>query len=92
MCKRASHWWRGPTRLVDLRQQEGCFCRCEYKASTGFLIEEYHHPMKEIFEIYPSAQLQEMKLMEKLLGSSVQREVRRCDRGTSVVVYKIGTL
>ena len=80
------------TRLVDLRQQEGCFCRCEYKAAEGFTIEEYHHPMKDIFAVYPSAQLLEIKLMEKLLGSAVSRELRQCERGTSVVIYRIGTL
>jgi len=80
------------TRLVELRQREGCFCRCQYSAETGFVIEEYHHPMQEIFAKYPSAQNLDIKLMEKLLGSTVKRLVKKCDRGTSVVMYDIGTL
>ena len=80
------------TRLVDLRQKEGCFCSCEYDVSTGFVIREYHHPMKEIFEKYPSARNLELRLMEKLLGSSVSREEKEGVKGTSFVVYKIKTL
>ncbi len=80
------------TRLVDLRQQQGCFCRCEYNPKTGFVIEEYHHPMKPIFEKYPSAMNLEIRAMEKLLGCRVKRSVRKCDRGTAVVIYQIETL
>lgn len=80
------------TRLVELRQREGCFCNCSYSQETGFVIEEYHHPMKAIFDKYPSAMTLEIKLMEKLLGSTVKRSVKKAERGTSVVIYDLGTL
>ena len=80
------------TRLVELRQKEGCFCQCDYQVKTGFVIEEYHHPMQSIFEKYPSALLLDVKLMRNLLGSDVSREVRKCEKGTLLVVYTIQTL
>ena len=37
------------TRLADLRDKDGCFSRCKYDNKLGFRIEEYHHPMQELF-------------------------------------------
>lgn len=80
------------TRLVDLRDKVGCFSRCHYSPKTGFRIEEYHHPMQEIFDRYPSAIQQEIRMMEFLLGSKVQRKVILLEKGGSMVIYTVGVL
>lgn len=80
------------TRLVDLRDKAGCFSHCHYSPQTGFRIEEYHHPMQEIFDRYPSAIQQEIRMMEHLLGSKVQRKMILLEKGGSLVIYTIGVL
>ena len=80
------------TRLVELRDQSGVFGQCQYNPQDGFRIEEYHHPMQEIFDRFPSAIQQEIRMMEKLLGSKVIRKVVPLEKGGELVVYKIGVL
>lgn len=80
------------TRLVDVRQKEGCFWHCHYNTTRGFSIEEYHHPMERIFQKYPSALKLEIKLMEEVIGCSVVRDERRASKGNSVTIYTISTL
>lgn len=80
------------TRLVELREKAGVFCQCHYSAKGGFRIEEYHHPMQQIFNHYPSAIQQEVRMMEKLLGTKVERSVTQTEKGGELVIYKIGVL
>lgn len=94
----ASHVSRGKsmvekaTRLVELREKSGVFCQCHYTSEGGFRIEEYHHPMQEIFAVYPSAVIQEVRMMEQLLGTKVERKVVTQEKGGQLVVYKIRVL
>ncbi|MFD2277055.1 helix-turn-helix transcriptional regulator [Rubritalea spongiae] len=96
--KWAAHVSRGKsmvekaTRLVELREKSGVFCQCHYTRDGGFRIEEYHHPMQEIFDKYPSAILQEVRMMEQLLGTRVERKVQPLEKGGELVVYRIGVL
>ena len=96
--KWASHVSRGKsmvekaTRLVELREKSGVFCQCHYTREGGFRIEEYHHPMQEIFAVFPSAIKQEVRMMEQLLGTKVLRKIVPQEKGGKLVVYKIGVL
>ncbi|MEO1857270.1 MAG: hypothetical protein ABGY95_07910 [Rubritalea sp.] len=96
--KWAAHVSRGKsivekaTRLVELREKSGVFCQCHYTREVGFRIEEYHHPMQAIFEKFPSAIKQEVRMMEQLLGTKVVRTRVAQEKSGALVVYKIGVL
>ena len=80
------------TRLADLRAKSGCFSRCKYDNKHGFRIEEYHHPMKQLFKIYPTLISLEIKMIEQLLGSNVSRKELSLSKGGNLVIYQISTL
>jgi predicted ArsR family transcriptional regulator len=81
------------TLLANLREKEGCFGRCKYDPQRGFRIEEYHHPLLPVFEVYPTAITLELRMMEELLGSRVQRtEVAGGRAGPARVDYEVATL
>jgi len=80
------------TRLADLRAKSGCFSRCKYDNEHGFRIEEYHHPMKQLFKLYPNLIKLEVRMMEQLLGSAVSRKELSLSKGGNLVIYQIGTL
>ncbi len=80
------------TRLVELRERSGVFCQCHYTREGGFRIEEYHHPMQKIFEKFPSAVNQEVRMMEQLLGTKIERKIVELEKGGQLVTYKIGVL
>lgn len=80
------------TRLADLRDKAGCFSNCKYDKEHGFRIEEYHHPMQEIYKAYPRIINLEIRMMEQLLGTKVLRKEVRLKKGGSMIVYTIGTL
>ena len=69
------------TLLSALREKEGCFGRCKYDPDAGFRIEEFHHPLNPIFEIYPNAVQFELRMLEQLLGTKVIRKVIPGGRG-----------
>jgi len=77
------------TRLANLRDEAGCFSRCYYSPSEGFRIEEFHHPMRQLFEKFPTAIQQELKMMEILLGTKVNRKVLKMEKGGEIIVYEI---
>ena len=78
--------------FTDLRDKEGCFSRCAYDKEGGLRIEEYHHPLKEIFEVYPSAERMELQFMEKVLGTRVTRRIADGGKGRKRVIYELSTL
>ena len=80
------------TRLADLRDKAGCFSRCKYDSELGFRIEEFHHPLKDLFAVYPRLVKQELRMMEKLLGCKVERREHPLEKGGVMVIYNIGTL
>lgn len=81
------------TLLCALREKEGCFGSCEYDAERNFRIEEYHHPLTPIFAEYPNAVQFELRVMEELLGSKVQRqEISEGKGGVVRVDYVVLTL
>lgn len=81
------------TLLAGLREKEGCFSRCSYDVKSGFRMEEFHHPMWAIFESFPAAILMELRMMEQLLGTKIERRVIPGGRsGPSRVEFLIDTL
>lgn len=81
------------TLLSALREKEGCFGRCKYDPEKGFRIEEFHHPLNPIFEVYPAAVQLELRMMEELLGTRVvRREVPGGRAGPARVDYEVATL
>lgn len=81
------------TKLVELRARGGCLNRCCYDAEGGFRIEELHHPLRSLFERWPSAQTVEHRLLEELLGAKLtRREIGGGRGGPLRVVFEIPTL
>lgn len=81
------------TLLSALREKVGCFSRCKYDPDQGFRIEEFHHPMMPIFEVFPNAIQFEVRIMEELLGTKVvRREIPGGRGGPARVDYEVATL
>jgi predicted ArsR family transcriptional regulator len=81
------------TILSSLREKEGCFARCSYDVKNGFRIEEFHHPLWALFEEYPAAILMELRVMENLLGTKIdRREIHGGRGGPSRVDYCVATI
>lgn len=81
------------TVLASLREKEGCFSRCSYDVKTGFRIEEFHHPMWAVFDAFPASILMELRMMEQLLGTKIERRVIPGGRaGPARVEFMIDTL
>ena len=81
------------TTLAALREKEGCFARCHYDVQNGFRIEEYHHPLWALFAEYPAAIVMELRVMEQLMGSKIdRREIHGGRHGPSKVQYFINTI
>lgn len=80
------------TKLVALREKEGCFVRCKDDPELGFRIEEFHNPLQRIFEHYPRAVAMEQRMIEQLLGTRVSRREMPGGRGGQPrVVFEVPT-
>ena len=80
------------TRFADVRMQSGHFCHCHYSAESGFIIEEYHHPLHHVFKLYPGLQVMETRIIEQVIGAKVSRSERKGSHGVKCTVYQISTL
>ncbi|MBT8037751.1 MAG: hypothetical protein KJO21_09420 [Verrucomicrobiae bacterium] len=80
------------TRFADARGKSGHFCHCHYSAAEGFVIEEYHHPLHQIFKLYPGLVVMETRMIEQTLGTRVDRSERKGSQGVKCTVYLISTL
>jgi len=80
------------TRFVDARMKAGHFCHCHYTAETGFIIEEYHHPLSEVFKQYPGLKVMETRMIEQALGTKVDRKEDKGSQGVKCTIYHISTL
>jgi predicted ArsR family transcriptional regulator len=77
-------------RLVSLRNREGCFGRIGELPENGWCIEELHNPMQRIFEAYPRAMAMELRMIEQLLGTRVnRREISGGRSGQPRVVFEV---
>lgn len=80
------------TRLAELRDATGAFSRCKYDAQDGLRIEEYHNPLEAIFKEYPNALRMETQMMERLLGTKVNRRQVAVGKGRQRIVYEVASL
>lgn len=80
------------TRFADARMQSGHFCHCHYSAETGFIIEEYHHPLQQVLKLYPGLKVMEIRMIEQALGTKVERKEEKGSQGVKCTIYKISTL
>jgi predicted ArsR family transcriptional regulator len=78
------------SRLVTLRNKEGCFGRASELPDGGLRIEEFHNPMQRIFEVYPRASAMELRMIEQLLGTRVtRREISGGRSGQPRVIFEV---
>ena len=80
------------TRFVDARMKAGHFCHCHYSAETGFIIEEYHHPLDQVFIQYPGLKVMETRMIEQALSTKVDRKEDKGSQGVKCTIYHISTL
>lgn len=78
------------TKLVALREKEGCHVRCVSGPGNGVSIEEFHNPLQRVFECYPRAVAMEQRMIEQLLETRViRRELSGGRNGQPRVVFEI---
>lgn len=79
------------TSLAKARELAGHLSECKYDPKGGLRVMEYHNPMQPLFEQYPTAERMEASMFEKLLGTSVEREVVEAS-GLKCYIFQIATL
>lgn len=79
-------------RLVEARLTQGHVASCEHSKKEGLIIEEYHHPLAKIFELYPRLKSIEISMMEQTLGAQITYSEKEGDQSTKRDTYKINTL
>lgn len=78
------------TLLAALREKEGCHVRYSASPEKGVSIEEFHNPLQRIFEHYPRAVAMELRMIEQLLGTRVnRRELHGGRNGQPRVVFEV---
>ncbi len=77
--------------LARLRDAEGHFSQCEYHPKLGFRIVEFHNPLRQLTEDYPSVVRLEEAMFAKLLQTQVIREVETVS-GLARYTFRINTM
>ncbi len=78
------------SKLVALREKEGCYVRCQIDPEAGLSIEEFHNPLQRVFERYPRAIAMEQRMIEQLLGVRVsRRELSGGRNGQPRVIFEV---
>lgn len=76
--------------LTELRRDEGCLTRWIESSSGQLCIQDFHHPLHEIFLRFPRVVVTELRVIEALLGTKVIRsEVRGGKSGPARVDFEI---
>jgi predicted ArsR family transcriptional regulator len=60
--------------LARLRDREGHMAEC---AENPLRLIERHHPLMDLFDVYPAAADMERDIIQKVLGAPVRREITR---------------
>jgi len=79
------------TAFAKLRNMEGHCAEVECDNETGFRITEYHSPLKDIVDVYPTVRRMEEQMFNKVLMTTVQRLEERAS-GLTKFVYLIPTV
>jgi predicted ArsR family transcriptional regulator len=61
------------TALARLRDAEGYCAQVDYDPQLGFRLTEFHNPLREVMELYPSVARMEETMMTRLLQAKVTR-------------------
>jgi len=77
------------SKFADVRMKAGHFCQCHYSAETGFIIEEYHHPLHLVLAEYPGLIVLETRMIEQALAAKVVRSIKSGPAGVECTVYEI---
>lgn len=60
-------------KLAKERSKKGYFSFCQYSEEEGLRIEEFHNPLRPLFEKYPTLERMEVQMFERLLAARVER-------------------
>ena len=60
-------------KLAAERSKRGYFSFCYYSEEEGLYLEEFHNPLRSLFEKYETLERMEVQMFEKLLGAHVER-------------------
>lgn len=60
-------------RLAAERTKRGYFSFCRYSEEDGLYLEEFHNPLRSLFEKYATLDRMEIQMFEKLLGAHVEK-------------------
>ena len=80
------------TRYVDVWEKHGASARVHHESGEGLRVEEFHNPLGQIFEVYPTARRFEVHMMEQLLATKVTVEERKVSKSGERVLYLLGSL
>lgn len=75
--------------LAKIRDQSGHVSECHHDRETGLQIVEYHHPLQELFDRYPTLDRMEEQMFEKVLHAPVERSLEKVS-GLRKLVFRIG--
>lgn len=64
-------------KLAAVRSAAGHYSRCIYSEEEGLRLEEFHNPLQQLFDKYPTLERMEAQMFERLLGARVERSVTR---------------
>ncbi|MEM9081113.1 MAG: winged helix-turn-helix transcriptional regulator [Verrucomicrobiota bacterium] len=79
-------------RFVDLWEKSGVSARLHHESGEGLRLEEFHNPLKAIYDAYPAARRFEVHMMEQLLATKVTIEERQVSKAGERVLYLLGSL
>jgi len=80
------------TRFVELWETHGASARVHYERGEGLRIEEFHNPLRLIYDEYPTARRFELEMMEQLLGTKVTIEERQVSKSGERILYLLASL
>jgi predicted ArsR family transcriptional regulator len=77
-------------QLAALREKEGCVVRCVELPDGPLRMEEFHHPLREIFLRFPRSVVTELRMLESLLHARIRRhEIPGGKSGPARVDYEV---
>ncbi len=59
--------------LASERTKQGYFSFCRYSEQEGLFLEEFHNPLRSLFDKYSTLERMEIQMFAKLLGANVEK-------------------
>lgn len=77
-------------KLASLREMEGCVCLCEINPGKPIRLVEFHNPLQRIFEHFPRAAVMELRMLEQLFSTRLNRHELPGSRDSSPrIIFEI---